>query len=236
MIYPEFDRSKHVIPERRIPEDAYVYCGIDPGMRVMAAVIWVYVETDGRIVVFDELGVQGETVEAVAKRMHLINTKHGVKPDPESNGQPLPIKPRAYVIDPSARNVEHISGRSIQREFVDHGIYTVLAQNSVPAGINRVKERLENGKLLIMGNCHQLIDEFRKYRWATPGRTENDPKEKPVKHDDHLLDALRYVVMHRPYGPELVEQSDESQLERLLKEDRMELNKKTLGRVEGIPV
>jgi phage terminase large subunit len=111
-----------------------------------------------------------------------------------------------------------------------------LAQNSVPAGINRVKERLENGKLLIMGNCHQLIDEFRKYRWATPGRTENDPKEKPVKQDDHLLDALRYVVMHRPYGPELVEQSDESQLERLLKEDRMELNKKTLGRVEGIPV
>jgi phage terminase large subunit-like protein len=236
MIYPEFDRNQHVIPETPIPEGAYVYCGIDPGMRVMAAVIWVYVETSGRIVVFDELGIQGETVEGVAKRIHLINAKHGTKPDPQTEGQALPIKPRAYVIDPSARNIEHITGRSVQREYVDHGIYTVLAQNNVPAGINRVKERIENGKLVIMANCQGLIDEFRKYRWKTPGRSEDDPKEKPVKQDDHLLDALRYVVMHRPYGPELITEPEESQLQRLLKEDRDGLSRQSLARVQGIPI
>ena len=229
MIYPMFDRTIHVIPEAPVPEDAFVYCGIDPGMRVMAAVVWVYVDAAGQIVVFDEIGVQGETVEGVAKLIHFVNAKHGIKKD-------RPIKPRAYVIDPSARNVEHISGRSIQREFVDHGIYSVLAQNSVIAGINRVRERIENGKLVVMGNCQQLIDEFRKYRWQTPGRSENDPKEKPVKQDDHLLDALRYVVMHRPYGPELIEPSQESQLQRLLKEDREGLQTPSVPRVEGIPV
>ena len=84
-------------------------------------------------------------------------------------------------------------------EFTDHGIVTILGQNSVTAGINRVKERLQANRFLITANCQQTIDQFRKYRWATPNRTEDDSKEKPVKTDDHLLDALRYVVASRPY-------------------------------------
>src|SRR5205823_4823878 len=114
-----------------IPDDAYVYVGIDPGMRVMAAAVWVYMEYDGKMVVFDELGLQGCTVAEVAKSINLINIKHS-----KDN---IPIKPRAYVIDPIARNIIHQTGRSDQMEFTDHGIYTVLGQNAVPAGINRVK-------------------------------------------------------------------------------------------------
>jgi hypothetical protein len=33
---------------------------------------------------------------------------------------------------------------------------------------------------------------------------EGDPKETPVKADDHLLDALRYLAMARPLPPEPV--------------------------------
>ncbi|HEY8309029.1 MAG TPA: hypothetical protein VIG47_00670, partial [Gemmatimonadaceae bacterium] len=33
-------------------------------------------------------------------------------------------------------------------------------------------------------------------------RSENSPPERPVKKDDHLLDALRYVVMSRPLKPD----------------------------------
>jgi phage terminase large subunit len=84
-------------------------------------------------------------------------------------------------------------------EYTDQGIFTILGQNSVTAGISAVKVRLEAHRLLVTANCQSLIDEFRKYRWATPTRTEDDAKEKPVKTDDHLLDALRYVVASRPY-------------------------------------
>ena len=55
-----------------------------------------------------------------------------------------------------------------------------------------------------------LIDEFRKYRWSSPSRAQDDPKEKPVKVDDHLLDALRYVVASRPITP--LPEEEESQL------------------------
>ena len=199
MIYDQFSPSTHVIPERPIgyavPPDCNVYVGIDPGMRIMAAVIWCYVTPEDVMVAFDELALQGHTVAQVAEAIKLTNLKHGVS----AGDQIVPLAPSWYVIDPAARNVSHQTGRSDQSEFVDHGIVTILGQNSVTAGINRVRERLKNGRLLVSAACPVLISEFQRYRWKTATRSEGDPKEAPVKTDDHVLDALRYVVMSRPY-------------------------------------
>lgn len=205
MIYDEFSRNEHVVPEldpsEGVPADARVYVGIDPGMRHMAAVLWCYLTPDDTMVAFDELALQGHTVKQVADAIHLINRKWAR----QSGEAMIPLQPAWYVIDPSARNVVHQTGRSDQMEFMDHGIVTILGQNSVTAGINRVKERLQARRLFVTANCTGTIDQFRKYRWSSPARTESDPKEKPVKKDDHLLDALRYVVMSRPYATELVD-------------------------------
>jgi phage terminase large subunit-like protein len=212
MIYDDFSRNFHVIPEQPIPEKTRVYVGIDPGIRHMAAVVWSYLTPEDTLVVFDELALQGHTVAQVAEAIKLVNLKHG------KDG--VPITPDWYVIDPSARNVVHQTGRSDQMEFTDHGIVTILGQNSVTAGINRVKERLQANRLLVMANCQVLIDQFRKYRWATPTRTEDDSKEKPVKTDDHLLDALRYIVQSRPYSPQEEEEAEAlSPFERAIKRD-----------------
>jgi phage terminase large subunit-like protein len=196
MIYPEFS-GEDVIPEAPVPHGAKVYVGIDPGIRVMAAVVWCYIDERDVMVVFDELAMQGATIAQVCEQIHMQNLAHGR----EENGVRLPLLPDWHVIDPSARNISHQTGRSDQMEFTDHGVVTIAGQNSVTAGINRVKERLQKGRLKIMASCPELIDEFRRYRWSTPSRTENDPKEQPVKKDDHLLDALRYVVASRPITP-----------------------------------
>jgi phage terminase large subunit-like protein len=198
MIYDEFSRNSHIIPEiSEVPPGTRIYVGIDPGMRHMAAVVWTYLTTEDMLVQFDELALQGHTVAQVAEAIKLVNQKWGQKTE---SGAIASLHPDWYVIDPSARNVVHQTGRSDQMEFTDHGIVTILGQNSVTAGINRVKERLQAHRFLITANCQQTIDQFRKYRWATPTRTENEPKEAPVKKDDHLLDALRYVVASRPYA------------------------------------
>lgn len=199
MIYGEFSRSRHVMPEVEVlPDQCRIYVGIDPGMRHMAAVVWCYLTPDDEMVVFDELALKGYTVSQVADAIRLRNQRWG---QVQADGTVIPLKVDWSVIDPSARNIEHITGRSIQMEFADHQIVTILGQNSVTAGINRIKERLQNDRLHIAANCKTLIDQFRRYRWATPTRTENEPKEQPVKADDHLLDALRYVVMSRPFAP-----------------------------------
>lgn len=193
LVYPQFSKVRHVEPSpadprQAIPSGAEVFCGIDPGIRHMAAVIFAYLDLDDRMVVFDEIAMQGRTVRELCKEIHIRNRLWG-------------IQPRWYVIDPAARNKSAQTGRSDQQEFADHGIYTVPGQNSVSAGINRVKERLEADKLIVLAHCTELRGEFKRYRWISTGRSENEAKEAPVKKDDHLLDALRYLVMQRPLTP-----------------------------------
>ena len=136
----------------------------------------------------DELALQGHTIAEVCKEIDL-RLAH------------WEVKPRWWVIDPASRNKNNQTGRSDQMEFADHGVFTSPGQNAVRPGINRVKERLRAGKLKVTSDCPELISEFKKYRWSTPKRSEDDAREKPVKRDDHLLDALRYVVMSRPLVP-----------------------------------
>jgi phage terminase large subunit-like protein len=226
MIYDEFSRNLHVIPEvSAVPPASRVYVGIDPGMRHMAAVVWTYLTPEDTLVVFDELALQGYTVKAVAEAIKLTNQKWGQRTE---SGAIVSLQPDWYVIDPSARNIVHQTGRSDQMEFTDHGIVTILGQNSVTAGINRVKERLQANRLLVTANCQNTIDQFRRYRWATPNRTEDDPKEKPVKTDDHLLDALRYVVASRPYTK--TETEDEMRMNPFERQMHEEMTGKTWNR------
>lgn len=193
MVYPEFQRHIHVVPSAKIPDNVLLLGSIDPGTRHMAAVVWAYLTSDDDLVVFDELALQESTVAQVALAIRMMEDRRRVKL-------------RTYTIDPSARNVAHQTGRSDQMEYSDHGIVTILGQNDVPAGINRVKERLqgqpgEGPRLHVQAHCTNLIEEFRRYHWVRQGRSEHEAKEQVVKRDDHLLDALRYMCMARPRRP-----------------------------------
>lgn len=219
MIYPEFARDLHVIPQRTPDPGSAIYVGIDPGMRFLAAAVFVEVTQDNTMYVFDEIGLQGEaaTAQNMARQIQIKLARYGVTP-------------RMYVMDPAAQNKIHQTGRSDQDEYRQAGINAVLGQNSVTAGINNVKTRLRpldpasgdvlDPRLFVAANCTELIEEFRKYRWVKQGRTEHEAKDEPVKKDDHMLDALRYVCMARPYAPAVDEPPrSETIYQRMLRED-----------------
>jgi phage terminase large subunit-like protein len=188
LVYPEFGPALIVPDGDRVPDGAVVVVGIDPGIRHLAAVVYTYLDADDRLVVFDEIAVQGRTVAEVARLIHARNERWRISP--------------RNVIDPAARNRETHTGRSTQAEFAEHGIHTFAGQNAHEAGINRVKERLQTGRLIVWASCEELIREFKRYRWKSPPRSgEGDPREVPVAKDDHCLDALRYVCMSRPVAP-----------------------------------
>jgi hypothetical protein len=214
LVYSEFDPETHVEPALSVlPEGVEVFGGIDPGIRHMAAVVFCYLDGEDNLVVFDELALQGLTISEVCKEIELTLSKWDVKP-------------RWWVIDPASRNKNNQTGRSDQMEFSDHGIFTSPGQNAVRPGINKVKERLRAGRLRITQNCPVLISEFKKYRWSTPKRSENDAREAPVKRDDHLLDALRYVVMNRPLTPVSARVESLSVQERMFRESLKGLGEK----------
>lgn len=193
LVYPQFDRDFHVIPAiDELPEGVKVLQGIDPGIRHMTGVVFCYLDADDTLVVFDELAVRDLTVEQIAGELHARDSRWGVVPYPR-------------IIDPSARNRQHVTGHSVQHEFQQQQIYTALGHNARPAGINAVQERLERREpagLLVTASCVELIAEFGRYRWASPPRNaESRVREEPVRRDDDVIDALRYVCMSDPVKP-----------------------------------
>lgn len=229
MIYDEFSRNFHVIPEvSEVPPVAKIFKGIDPGMRHMAALLWAYLTPEDVLVVFDELALQGHNIAQVCEAAKLVDQKWGQHAE---SGAIIPVQAEWNVIDPAARNVMHNTGRSDQMEYTKNGIVTILGQNSKTAGISAVKQRLQTRRLLITANCQQTIDQFRKYRWKTQTRSEDDPKEEPVKKDDHLLDALRYIVMSMPQPPSVDEEDRPmTPLEKAMYEDMRGANRTSIAK------
>lgn len=215
LVYPEFSKTRHVIPERdELPEGVEIFAGIDPGIRHLCAVMFAYLDPDDVMVVFDEIAMQDSTISDVCMEIGNRVERWGRRPN-------------WYVIDPAARNRNNQTGRQDQQEFADHGIYTFPGQNAERPGINRVRERLEAGRLLVTANCTTLREEFKKYHWQRDSsRSENAPPEKPVDKDNHCLDALRYIVMARPLKPDHeVPKPNETSKDRLLRHHLKRLRK-----------
>jgi Terminase large subunit, T4likevirus-type, N-terminal len=234
LIYPQFSTQRHVVPSQTalpaddqgstVPPGVEVFAGVDPGYRHMCGVVFCYLDANDILTVFDEIAAEQRTVKQVCQEIDRRCTRWRVRPS-------------WFVIDPASRNKSGQTGRSDQQEFADNGVVTIPGQNAVGAGINRVQERLEADRLRVAAHCDVLRGEFKRYRWSKESaRKEDQSPEKPVKKDDHLLDALRYVVMQRPLRPdrELVAPT-ETMKDRLLRESLKRLRRGGQGRLPDHP-
>ena len=168
-------------PSRDHVKGQSIVVGIDPGLR-RTAVVWIAFDNDNSALAFAELYPADMIVPDVAKLIHAKNTEWGVDPD-------------YYVIDPSARNRSMDTGENIESAYMREGISAIHGQNERSAGIMEVKRRLQQKGLMVSSECRNLIWEFPRYR-----KDENSADEfAAVKEHDHLLDALRYVCMSRPW-------------------------------------
>jgi len=193
LIYKQFG-SKHIIdPWRPEPGAALVVATLDHGFNNPTAWLWGAIDREGRVIIFDEHYESGQIVGYHAQRVHEINATHG-------------YPPAYYVGDPSIRNVDPITGTSVQLEYMDYSIPVMPANNDVRGGINRVARLLEGQEgrpsLYITRNCVNLIYEMHRYRWGTwankRANFDKNKKEEPHKKNDHAVDALRYLIASRP--------------------------------------
>jgi hypothetical protein len=194
LVYDEFREDLHCRPDEPIPRaDAQakpsvpVYCAIDPGIDHPAALVFFWLDAEDVAHVFFAEKHANRIVADVAREWHRVC---------EANN----FRPRWTVIDPAARNRNPATGRSIQQEFTEHGVFTIPGQNAREAGYDRIKERLRTDRLVIHRSCDQLIDEFKNYRWKRNRQSQSE-EQKPgqvIKTNDDLLDALRYGLMSMP--------------------------------------
>lgn len=93
-------------------------------------------------------------------------------------------EPAAVIIDPSAS--------AMIAEIEAAGRFLVIkADNSVLDGIRNTATLISLGRYRInLDQCPATVKEFYSYMWDEK-RTDED---KPVKENDHAMDALRYFI------------------------------------------
>jgi hypothetical protein len=187
-----FNMDTHVIKpleSGKIPADWLVVVGIDPHDRNPHGVVFCGLTPENVFVVFDELLDACIIPELVAKIKLKLRDRW---------------PPNLAIIDTSASTPQSITGRSVAEELMQrHGLYVLPAHKDIQAGRLKVTSLLDPGggllpKLYVTANCNNLIRQFRHYMWddwANRTRDKLNPKERPLKKDDHLIDALRYVTM-----------------------------------------
>lgn len=170
LVYKEFERSRHLY-EGDVPRRIDFYIGgVDFGFTNPAAVVHVYKDSDAHYWVDDELYQTGMTDARVAD--YVRNERFNfVYPDPEN-----------------AAAIKELEDRNVNIREVRKG------KDSVVNGINKVRELLKQNRLHVHKRCANLIMEFESYHYPDNSKDRNE-KEVPFKDGDHLMDALRYVIM-----------------------------------------
>jgi phage terminase large subunit len=167
LVYPDFVRTEHV---RSVDVTGWrTVVTVDIGTRNPTAILTCHNAGDGRIHVSREVYRRNlSSAEIVSSIREAVE-----------GGEVETI-----VIDPSA------AGYVLELRRL--GYHVTPGHNAIMEGIGRVTTALVEG-MSIDPSCSNLIGEFESYRYPDGTRTESD---KPVKENDHALDALRYAVMH----------------------------------------
>jgi PBSX family phage terminase large subunit len=98
---------------------------------------------------------------------------------------------KAIYIDPSAA--------SFRLELQKAGVQNLFeAENEVIDGIRFVAKYLDQGTLKICRKCDNLIKEFQSYVWDA--KSLKSGIDRPLKENDHALDALRYALYTHFFG------------------------------------
>lgn len=175
VIYDMFDESIHVVDKLPTKFDAY-YLGVDYGTG-NPTVLLLIGQSGKNLYVVDEYywdssktGRQKTDIEYSRDLKEFIKGRY----------------PRAICIDPSAA--------SYILQLRKDGVAGLRkADNSVINGIRTVASFFGEQRLFIYGRrCPNLLKELTNYVWDPKAQEKGE--DKPVKQNDHALDALRYVL------------------------------------------
>lgn len=168
LVYKEFNRELHLFDVKPTDTHYDFLRGVDFGYTHPCGVCHVYKDMKGCYWVDEEWYHTGRTDAQIAD--YVLSCKfNAVYPDPEN---------------PSAIEVMTQKGINVVEVIKD--------KDSVRNGINKVRDSLKQNKLKINKRCVALLSEFESYSY--PDKIGVYQSENPIKENDDMLDALRYVI------------------------------------------
>jgi phage terminase large subunit-like protein len=185
----------HLVRPFVVPRDWGRIVSIDPAATGTTACLWAAVHpTTHDLYLYKEYYNGNLVVSEHAKSILVRNA-----------GDPIDI----WLIDPkwgSQRNNEtHKTGMQLYR---DSGIPVRLAEVGPDFGLQvsleyvtaSVTPASRNPKVFVFSDLTNFVNEITHYTWATFGKGEMKglSKEKPLKRNDHLMNAFQYLCAMRP--------------------------------------
>lgn len=170
LVYKEFSRNYHLFDDNEKIDAEALLGGVDFGFVNPAAIVSVKRDKRGVYWIFDEY-YERERTDAQIAEIVAAKQFNKVYPDPENQGA-----------------IKELRDRKVN-------VYDVIkGKDSVKNGINKIKELFRQRRIRIHKDCISLIWELESYHYQLKKNIGNDD-ETPVKDNDHLLDALRYIIM-----------------------------------------
>lgn len=166
-----WDESRHVVPHATLPPmERVLALGVDHGTTNPTRGLLVGL-AQSKLWVMDEwapLTGLPDVVQSQQMRSWLGTRQH----------------PEWVYLDPAAA--------SFKAQLFADGIVAAPAHNAVLPGIRTVGSLLSTGRMVISDRCPKLIEYIPGYVWDSKATAKGE--DKPVKVDDHEVDALRYGV------------------------------------------
>lgn len=178
-VFPEFDEDKHVCPPFKIPDHWPIYVGWDPGYDHPTAILWLAISDNETVYVFDEIYEGGKSVAEHCKAVHARNAERTVL---------------RYYGDPQhAFSKTAQSPKSIASQAKECGIAMSQWPRSTDkeAMVNRVRQRLIDGKLKVLSTCRNTIAEFQTWAYKRTAKGELPPGDDAYEDaNNHAMDVI----------------------------------------------
>lgn len=175
MVYP-VSESLITCDPFDLPDSFYFVGGMDFGWKEPTALLLAAIDRDNdSVYIFHEYSISEKTPEQHVYHLHQTKAKDYL--------DWIPI-----VHDPAGGASSQRDGKPLVELYQEAGFkHLYKADNAREAGVQKVLQRMQNGKLKIFRNCTKLLTELRMYARDEEGIIKDG--------NDHLLDSLRYLVM-----------------------------------------
>jgi len=184
VIYSMFTKEMVI---KRVPDGVKMvqqWIGIDYGQANATTFLLIGLGSDNIFYFLDEYYHSGR--ENTIQRSPRGYSKDYFKWKLKNGVDGMPVRQKATFIDPSAKGFImqlHEDGERNYRQ----------ADNDVLKGIELCSSLIESGMVRVLKHCTHTINELSSYRWD-PKAQQDRGEDKPIKQNDHCMDAFRYVV------------------------------------------
>ena len=212
LVYGEFDMEKHVIPQAVVESyfwkllnmgvDVEILEGYDFGIAAPSCHLFGFCDMGGNVFLMDGFYEAEKTIEWQAAQMNKVYDYYG-----GCRAEKVLSDPDVFRRKSGGKKVV---GRTIADMFKDEDILLDRGNNDIMNGIVKVNQYLYSQRVHTNPITHDtgapymyvsdkldfFINEITAYFWNK--NTDGENIDKPQVKNDHSMDALRYMLSHRP--------------------------------------